>query len=115
MRCYSLLFKKIMEFISTKNMTNDTAPEGKVLVQFLEPGWGGYSVEFTMGYFDNPNDYTNNAGEGWKSWDRENKINVIAYAELPEKQETELTKLKQTEFNEKYGDWYPKLGCAGAL
>lgn len=69
-----------MEFISTKGMTNDTAPKGKCLVQYLAPSWGGYSVEFTTGYYDNPNDYNNESdGDGWKSWDSEkkNKCNLL--------------------------------------
>ena len=54
-----------MKFISTKDMTNENAPEGKVLVQYLQAVWGGYSVEFTTGYYDNPNDYENiDNGEG---------------------------------------------------
>ena len=48
----------MMEFISTKGMKNEDAPEGQVLVQYLEPSWGGWSVEFAIGYFDNPNDYS---------------------------------------------------------
>jgi hypothetical protein len=54
-----------MEFISTKNMTNETAPKGKVLVQYLEPSWGSWSLEYAIGYFDNPNDYEDDKGRGW--------------------------------------------------
>jgi len=102
-----------MEFISTKEMTNDTAPEGQVLVQYLEPAWGGWSVEFAIGYYDNPNDYGDGSGDGWKHWTTENKINVIAYAELPEKMESTLTKITQKDFITKFGEHFPNLGCVG--
>lgn len=102
-----------MEFISTKGMTNDTAPEGQVLVQYLEPSWGGWSVEFAIGYFDNPNDYSDGNGGGWKHWTTDNSINVIAYCKLPEKTKTSLTEISQKQFNEKYGSWHPRLGCVG--
>lgn len=102
-----------MKFISTKGMTNDTAPEGKVLVQYLEPSWGGWSVEFAIGYFDNPNDYTGENGDGWKHWTTENKINVIAYANLPEMIQTSLTEMTQKQFIEKFGNNHPDFGCVG--
>lgn len=104
-----------MEFISTKDMTNDNAPKEQVLVQYLEPSWGGWSVEFTIGYYDNPNDYENGKGEGWKHWTTENTINVLAYCILPELIKTELTKLDQKGFLAKYGSYHPNLGNAGKL
>ena len=102
-----------MKFISTKGMTHDTAPEGKVLVQYLEPSWGYWSVEFAIAYYDNPNDYTDGSGDGWKHWTTENKINVLAYAILPETIETELYKIKQTDFKEKFGSYHPNFGSIG--
>jgi hypothetical protein len=102
-----------MEFISTKGMTHDTAPEGQVLVQYLEPSWGYWSVEFAIGYYDNPNDYTDGNGEGWKHWTTENQINVIAYAILPEKIETELTKMTQPNFQKRFGSYHPNFGNIG--
>lgn len=75
-----------MEFISTKDMQNDQAPEGKCLVQYLEPFFGGLTTEFGIGYFDNPNDYGDPSdGEGWKLWETEKIINVIAYIVLDDK------------------------------
>ena len=100
-----------MEFISTKGMTNDNAPEGKVLVQYLEPMWGGWSVEFAIGYFDNPIDYTDGNGDGWKHWTTNNNINVIAYCKLPDTIKTPLTEITQKQFNEKFGSYHPNLGC----
>jgi len=102
-----------MEFISTKGMTNETAPEGQVLVQYLEPFFGGYSTEFGIGYFDNPNDYTDGNGKGWCMWFNSNPIKVIAYAKLPSKIETEIEKLTQLQVKEKYGSNHPNLGCVG--
>ena len=104
----------MMEFISTKGMKNEDAPEGQVLVQYLEPSWGGWSVEFAIGYFDNPNDYTDGNGDGWKHWSTDNDINVIAYAVLPETLESEFTKISQKEFNEKFGTYHPNLGNIGS-
>lgn len=102
-----------MEFISTKGMTNDTAPEGKVLVQYLEPAWGSWAIEFAIGYYDNPNDYTDGSGQGWLHWTTNNEINVLAYANLPEEIETELTKMKQIDFKEKFGSYHPNFGNIG--
>jgi len=103
-----------MEFISTKGMTNDQAPEGMVIVQYLEPFFGGWSVEFGMGYFDNPNDYEDaSQGEGWKHWSTEDTINVLAYCELPKAMHTTLTELSQLKFKEKYGTFHPNLGNVG--
>jgi len=106
-----------MEFISTKGMKNEDAPEGQVLVQYLEPGFGGWTVEFAIGYFDNPNDYVNDdedniVGDGWKHWSTENEIEVIAYCVLPEKIKTDLTKLTQKEYISKFG-YHPNLGNVG--
>lgn len=103
-----------MDFISTKGMTNDMAPEGKVLVQYLEPSWGGWSVDFAIGYFDNPNDYNDGNGDGWKHWTTERQINVLAYAILPEKMESIFTKISQKEFLEKFGTYHPNLGSVGS-
>lgn len=103
-----------MQFISTKGMTNETAPEGKVLVQYLEPSWGYWSVDFAIASFDNPNDYDDKTeGKGWLHWITSNKINVLAYAVLPETIETPLTKVSQKEVKEKYGDYHVNLGCVG--
>lgn len=102
-----------MGFISTKGMTNENAPEGEVLVQYLEPAWGGFTVEFAIGYFDNPNDYKNREGEGWKHWTTDNNINVIAYCKLTEKIKTPLTEIKQKKFLERFGTDHPNLGCVG--
>lgn len=104
---------KMLEFISTKGMTNENAPEGQLLVQYLEPSFGGWSVEFAIGYFDNPNDYTGGNGDGWKLWSTDININVIAYCKLPDKIKTPLTKMSQKEFNEKFGSYHPYLGCIG--
>jgi len=103
-----------MEFISTKGMTNETAPTGQVLVQYLEGRWGGYSVEFAIGYFDNPNDYNDpEDGGGWKHWTTNKPIKVVAYAKLPETVKTSLTEITQKEFHEKFGSFHPNLGSVG--
>ena len=103
-----------MEFISTKNMKNEDAPKGQVLVQYLEPSWGYYSVEFAIGYFDNPNYYINsNHGGGWKLWLNGNKIKVIGYALLPEKMENPFDGRTQKEIYEEYGTHHPNLGNVG--
>lgn len=108
-----------MEFISTKGMTKDNAPEGTVLVKYLEPSWGAWYVQYTMAYFDNPNDYENESdGEGWKHDNTGNKINVVAYCKLPEiNQKTEdpfyKEQLDQLKVKQKYGTFTPNLGCVG--
>lgn len=94
-------------------MTNDTAPEGQVLVQYLLPTFGGWAVSFTTGYFDNPNEYEEDAGDGWLDWTTNTKINVIAYAKLPVEMESSYEKLTQIEFKEKFGSFHPNLGSVG--
>ena len=101
-----------MNFKTTKNMTNKDAPIGKVLIQYLEPSWGKWSVEFGIGYFDNPDDYEE-GGKGWCLWFNDREVNVLAYCELPEKIETELIQLEQIEFREKFGSYHPNLGSIG--
>jgi len=103
-----------MEWISTKEMKNEDAPNGQVLVQYLEPSWGYWSVEFAIGYFDNPKDYTNpNDGEGWKLWNPENKINVIAYAKLPEEMKNPFDGKTQKDVYKEHGTYTPNLGSVG--
>lgn len=101
-----------MKFISTKNMTNETAPKGKVLVQYLEPSWGGWSVEFGIGYFDNPDDYGDGEGRGWLLWFNDNKVNVIGYYELPGKESTKYSEMTQKEFIHLHGH-HPNHGNVG--
>lgn len=101
-----------MEFISTKGMSNEDAPTEKVLVQYLEPSFGGWCVEFAIGYFDNPNEYGDGNGDGWKHWTTNNNINVLSYCILPKEVESPLTKLTQSEFLDKFG-YHPSLGNAG--
>lgn len=106
-----------MEFISTKNMKNEDAPEGIVLVKYLEPSWGGWYCQYGMAYFDNPNDYKNPSnGEGWKHDNTGNKLNVVAYCKLPEinqENENPFKDLNQKDVNVKYGTYTPNLGCVG--
>ena len=102
-----------MEFISTKGMTLDNAPDGKVLVQYLEPFFGRWCVGFAIGYFDNPNDYDNEKGDGWLEWFSSKPINVLAYCFLPEEIEAKITELTQEQFIEIYGSFHPNLGSRG--
>jgi len=104
-----------MNWISTKGMTNDNAPEGKVLVQHLTQFFGHWSVDFVTGYYDNPNDYVGGDGEGWKNWETENKIIVIAYCELSDNDKLKHSweKLTQKETIEIYGEIRPNLGSVG--
>ncbi len=106
-----------MEFISTKNMTNENAPQCAVLVKYLEPSFGGWHCQYGMAYFDNPNDYENpNYGEGWKHDNTGNKLNVVAYCNLPEiDQEIEnpFNNIDQKGIMSEYGTFTPKLGCIG--
>ena len=106
-----------MEFISTKNMKNEDAPQGTVLVKYLEPSWGGWFCQYGMAYFDNPNDYENpEDGEGWILDDTNIKINVVGYYVLPKiNQEVDnpYRGLTQKQTKEKYGDYINNLGNVG--
>lgn len=74
-----------MDFVSTKNMKNEDAPEGVVLVKYLEPSLGYWHLQYGIAYFDNPNDYVNDSdGEGWKHDNTGNKLNVVEYCKLLE-------------------------------
>ena len=105
-----------MEFKTTKGMTPETAPEGMVLAKYLEPFFGGWAIEYTTAYFDNPNDYEEpNGDEGWKDWNSSRQINVIAYCELPEKDQKENPwfSINQKEIEAEHGTFFPNYGCAG--
>ncbi len=98
-----------LKFISTKEMTNENAPEGQVLVQYLHPRWGRWYIQYGIGYFNNPN----NCGEGWRLWSNDTKINVVAYAILPPFMNNPWEEITQKEVFEKYGHCHPNLGCVG--
>lgn len=107
-----------MEFTSTKGMTNDTAPEGKCLVQYLVPFFGYFEIEVGIAYYDNPNDYNNTGGDGWLLWNGDKKINVISYISLEKEEDSKLIKsrfksMKQSDFYEEFNDWHPNLGSIG--
>lgn len=106
---------RALNFISTEGMTNETAPKGQVLVQYLEPSWGLWDVEMAIGYFDNPNDYANGHGDGWLLWHNDAKVNVLAYAILPDKMENPFEDMTQPEFQEKFGSYHPNHGSVGGL
>jgi len=100
-----------MEFVSTKNMTNEAAPKGRVLVQFIEPRFGNWCIDFTIAYFDNPLDYNNyKEGKGWLMWNNDRIINVLAYCVLPDTISIDFTKINHKELIEKYGSMHPFLG-----
>ena len=103
-----------IKWISTKEMKNDNAPKGQVLIQYLEPSFGGWNVEFGIGYFDNPNDYEE-GGEGWKHWNTDNTLNVIAYCELPDKWllPNPFKDKTQKDIYKEYGTYTPNLGNIG--
>lgn len=61
----------------------DKVPEGKVLVLAWNPFFGKLVPEVMIGYYDNPKDYTNNAGKGWCEWTRSNPIIVSHWMPLP--------------------------------
>ena len=87
-----------MEFISTKDMKHEDAPEGNVLVQYLEPSFGYYYVEFAIAYYDNPKDYENpDDAHGWIHANTNNSIKVIAYTTLPEPMKSKYETIKQGE------------------
>lgn len=107
-----------MEFISTKGMTNDTAPKGTVLVKYLEPSFGYWFLQYGMAYYDNPNDYEDpKNAEGWKHDNTGNKLNVIAYCLLPQinQDENPLRHLSQEKTKEKFGTFTPNMGCIGCI
>ena len=59
-------------------MKNEDAPEGAVLVKYIEPSFGGWYCQYGMAYFDNPNDYEDeNVGQGWLH-DNTNKTKELA-------------------------------------
>ena len=99
-------------------MKNEDAPEGVVLVKYLEPSFGYWYCQYAMAYFDNPNDYVDpSQGEGWKHDNTGNTINVIEYCILPEidqKIDNLFKGLSQKDINNKYGTYTPNLGCVGS-
>jgi len=113
---HTKLKNKEFGFISTKNMTLENAPEGNVLVKYLEPFFGVFVTRYTIAYFDNPNDYeTPSDAKGWTHDNTGNKINVISYYHLDDisNDENPFFGVKQIEIFEKYGTYHPNLGCVG--
>lgn len=108
-----------MKFISTKDLTDENAPTGKVLVKYLEPSFGGWYCQYGMAYYDNPLDYENpDDARGWLHDVTNNAINVVEYLELPEiDQETEnpFRSMEQLDIMKKWKTFTPKLGCASKL
>lgn len=100
-------------------MKNEDAPRKSVLVKYLEPSWGGWNCQYGIAYFDNPNDYLNHSdGEGWKHENTGNKLNVVAYCELPEidqKTDNIFREFSQKEIFSLYGTFTPNLGCIDGL
>ena len=105
-----------MEFKTTKGMAPDKAPNGIVLAKHLKPFFGGWAIEYTTAYFDNPSNYVKPKGnEGWKDWNSSRQINVIAYCELPEinQEENPWFSIDQEEIEAKHGTFFPNYGCVG--
>lgn len=106
-----------MEWISTKNMKNEDAPKGTVLVKYLEPSWGGWNLQYCMAYFDNPNDYEEKDEIcGWMHSNTDNKINVVAYCELPninQEIENPFDKKSQKDIFYEFGTYTPNNGNIG--
>ena len=72
-----------MKFKSTKGMTHKTAPEGEVLVQYLDSFAGVIITRVGIAYYDNPNCNINKKGAGWVLSDTGRAVPVVAYFELP--------------------------------
>ena len=53
---------------------DEELPKGKVLICFLEPFFGSYTKEIGVGYYDNPEDYEDNDGQGWLFWLNDRKV-----------------------------------------
>ena len=98
-------------------MKNEDAPEGAVLVKYIEPSFGGWYCQYGMAYFDNPNDYEDeNVGQGWLHDNTNNKLNVVAYCVPPtidQEKENPFHELSQKDVLKKYGTHPPNLGNVG--
>jgi len=96
-------------------MTDDTAPSGEVLVKYLEPFFGGYSLSYAIGYYDNSNSYTEDCGQGWLHWATDNPINVVAYCELSELNESDnpFHGMSQQDILKRCGNYHPNKGNVG--
>ena len=105
---------ELFELVSTKDMKNEDAPEGQVLVQYLEPSWGGWAVDWAIATFDNP-DHFEDGGKGWLHWNTGNRLNVIAYCKLPDKHKIKnpFEGKTQKEIYSEYGTYTPNLGNIG--
>jgi hypothetical protein len=105
-----------MKFISTKDMSNEDAPENDVLVKYLEPFFGIWTIEYGIAYFNNPLGYDNpEDGKGWTHSNTGNRLNVIAYCKLPETtvEESPFNGMTQADTIKKYGTGRPNLGNVG--
>ena len=94
-------------------MTHETAPSGQCLVQYLSPRWGGYIIDFDIGYYNNP---LNSSGLfGWKEWRTGKLIKVIAYIELNDdmKLKHPWADTTQKQIFAEHGTFTPNFGNAG--
>lgn len=83
--------------------SRDVFPKGKCLAIFLEPSFGGYSLEITTAYFDDPADYEDGKGKGWLDWNSDKEIKVTHFMSLPVF-DYELSVSTQKDFLEKFND-----------
>ena len=83
--------------------------DGKVLVKYLEPGFGGYTEEYGIGYYDDPEIYEDDFGKGWLLWFNDNPIWVTHWARLEKEKGWPLN---QIEHDKKFG---PRKNCFGSV
>jgi hypothetical protein len=81
------------------------------LVVCLNPFFGKFVSEITIGSFDSPDKYDNpQEAKGWKDSHTGNKILVTHWQRLPEPPPSKLDGIDQTEFKRIFGSFRPNLG-----
>lgn len=72
------------EWIDASLRKPEAAP---VLICFLEPSFGGMTQEIGVGYYDDPDDYSDpKSGQGWLFWIDDKKVlggGVTHWMEMP--------------------------------
>lgn len=98
-----------MKWISVKD---ELPPDntGGVIVVYLKPFFGVFTLAQTVGYYDDPKDYEDEDGKGWLTWMGDIEILVTHWKPLSELPETEFAGVDQKEFKKRFNGFRPNLG-----
>ncbi|UCE67351.1 MAG: DUF551 domain-containing protein [Candidatus Zixiibacteriota bacterium] len=99
------------EWISVKErLPTGGEDEAQVQAAYLAPSFGLLSLEQTVAYYDDPDDYEDGNGKGWLTWIGDKEILVTHWKPLSPLPKTEFHGISQKDFAELFGNFRPNLG-----